>query len=342
MVIQASVTGTGDGVSAGNVAFNALRENQRPGLLLNNGVVYIGFAAHLDVHPWHGWLLGYSASNLQQKVMVYNATANGYGGGIWQSGGGPAADSAGNLYFATGNGTFDANTGGIDYGDSVEKLSTSGSVVDYFTPHDQDNLSTADLDLGSAGPVLLLDQSAGAFPHILITAGKGGTIYVINRDNMEHYNATNDNQIIQEIAGALPNGTSDTGNFSAPVYFSGYVYFGAVGDAVKAFQLSNGLLNAVPASHTAETYQNRGGAFAISANGTTNGILWTVQDNGAGTPGILYAYDATNLASELYNSSQSGARDTLDVAAKFNIPLVANGKVFVVTKSTLTVFGPLP
>jgi len=342
VVIQASVPGTGDGVSAGSVAFDSLHENQRPALLWSNGVVYIGFAAHGDVHPWHGWLLGYNASNVQQQVMVYNVSANGYGGGIWQSGGGPGVDASGNIYLATGNGTFDANTGGIDYGDSVEKLSTSGAVLDYFTPHDQDNLNTGDLDLGSAGPVLLLDQSTGSFPHIMITAGKGGTIYVINRDNMGHYNASNDNQIIQELVGALPNGTVDTGNFSAPVYFNGYVYFGAVSDTVKAFQLSNGMLNAVPSSHTPETYQNRGGTFAISANGTTNGILWTVQDNGAGTPGILYAYDATNLATELYNSSQSGTRDTLDVAAKFNIPLVANGKVFVVTKSTLTVFGPLP
>jgi hypothetical protein len=342
VVIQASVSGTGDGTSGGKVAFDALHENQRPALLLSNGVVYIGWAANYDVHPWHGWLIGYNASNVQQQIMAYNATANGYGGGIWQSGGGPGVDASGNIYFATGNGTFDANTGGADYADSVEKLSPSGTVLDYFTPHDQDNLNTNDLDLGSAGPVLLLDQSSGSYPHILISAGKGGTIYVINRDGMGHYNASNDSQIIQELAGVLPNGTSDSGNFSAPVFFNGYVYFGAVSDTVKAFQLSNGMLNTVPSSHTPETYQNRGGTFAISANGTSNGILWTVQDNGAGVPGILYAYDATNLATELYNSSQAGTRDTLDVATKFNIPIVANGKVFVVTKTTLTVFGLLP
>jgi hypothetical protein len=341
VVIQASVPGTGDGAVAGIIAFDPLHENQRPGLLLNNGVVYIGFAAHAEVHPWHGWMLGYDATTLQQ-VMVYNDTANGYGGGIWQGGGGPAADSSGNLYFATGNGTFDADTGGIDYGDSIQKLSTSAAVLDYFTPHDQANMLVNNLDLGSAGPVLLLDQSSGSFPHLLVSAGKGGTIYVINRDNMGHYNATNDNQIVQSLIGAFPNGSVNTGNFSAPVYFNGYLYFGAVNDGIKLFQLSNGLLSTGPLSQSAETYQNRGGAFAISANGTTNGILWTVQDNGAGTPGVLHAYDATNLANELYGSNQSGTRDALDVAAKFNIPLVANGKIFVASKSALTVYGLLP
>jgi hypothetical protein len=341
VVIEASVPGTGDGSAGGTVAFDPLRQNQRPALLLNNGVVYIGFAAHAEVPPWHGWMLGYDATTLQQ-VMAYNDTANGYGGGIWQNGGGPSADSAGNLYFATGNGTFDANSGGIDYGDSSLKLSPAATVVDYFTPHDQANMQVNDLDLGSAGPVLLLDQGSGSFPHLLISAGKGGTIYVINRDNMGHYNPTNDSQIVQSLTAAFQNGSSDTGNFSSPVYFSGSVYFGAVNDGIKQFQLTNGLLSTAPLSQSADTYQNRGGTFAISADGTSNGILWAVQDNGAGAPGVLHAYDAANLAIELYNSNQAGSRDALDVAAKSNIPLVANGRIFIASKSALTVYGLLP
>ncbi len=340
-VIQASLPGTGDGTTAGNVAFDALHENQRPGLLLNNGVVYIGFAAHDDVHPWHGWLLGYDAATLNQ-VMVYNVTPNGYGGGIWQSGGGPATDAAGNIYFATGNGTFDVNTGGVDYGDSIQKLSTNGSVLDYFTPHDQNNMLVNDLDLGSAGPVLLVDQTVGPYPHLIISAGKGGTIYLINRDNMGQYNPLNDNQIVQSLPSILPNGAVDNGNFSSPVYFNGFVYFGAVSDSIKAFQLINGLLSTSLVSQSVESYGNRGGAFAVSANNSSNGILWAIQDNGSTTPGVLRAYDATNLATELYNSNQSGSRDTLDFAAKFNIPLIANGKVFVASSSSLTVFGMLP
>ena len=338
VVLQASVSGSGDGASGGNVVFDALRENQRAGLLLNNGVVYLGFAAHGDQHPWHGWVLGYNATTLQQ-TMVYNVSPDGYGGGIWQSGGGMATDSTGNIFFSTGNGDFSANTGGRDYGDTVLKLSPGGSVVDYFAPHDQANLESLDLDLASAGPVLLLDQP-GPTPHLLITAGKGGTIYVINRDNMGHFQPGSDNQIIQSLPGVLPNGTLDQGNFSAPVFFSSHVYFAAVNDALKAFQWSSGLLSAIPSSQSSATYQNRGGSFAISANGSTDGILWAIQDNNPGN-GVLHAYDASDLANELYNSSQAGSRDALDVASKFNIPLVANGKVFVASNGQLTAFGLL-
>jgi len=339
VVLQASVLGTGDGTSAGNVAFDALRENQRAGLLLNNGVVYIAFASHGDQHPWHGWVLGYNATTLQETV-VYNVSPDGYGGGIWQSGGGLATDSTGNIFFSTGNGDFSANIGGRDYGDTVLKLSPGGNVVDYFAPHDQANLENLDLDLASAGPVLLLDQP-GPTPHLLITAGKGGTIYVINRDNMGHFQPGSDNQIIQSLPGVLPNGSLDQGNFSAPAFFSTYVYFAAVNDALKAFQLSSGLLSAIPTSQSSATYQNRGGSFAISANDSTDGILWAMQDNNPGN-GVLHAYDASDLANELYNSSQAGSRDALDVASKFNIPLVANGKVFVASNGQLTAFGLLP
>jgi hypothetical protein len=340
VVIQGSVPGTGDGSSGGRVSFNALRQGQRPGLLLNNGVVYLGFGGHDDVRPYHGWIIGYDASNLQQTIM-YNVTPNGYGGGVWQGGGGLTSDSSGNIYFATGNGDFDVNTGGVDYGDSIEKLASNGSVIDYFTPHDQLNMDVNDLDLGSAGPVLLVDQT-GPHPHLLVTAGKNGTIYVINRDNLGHYNPNNDNQVVQSLVGILPNGTSETGNYSAPVYFNGNVYYCAVADSIKVFQLSNGLLSTGPTSMSPEVYGFPGGAMSISANGIANGILWAVQRNDVTSPGVLRAYDASNLASELYSSDESGLRDTLDYAAKFNPPVVANGKVYVASMSALTVYGLLP
>jgi hypothetical protein len=347
VVLSGSVPGTGDGSSGGNVAFDPLRECQRPGLLLSNGVVYFGFGSHGDNRPYHGWVLGYNATTLKQ-VMIYNATPNAFGGGIWQGGGGLASDSSGNIYYTTSNGTFDANTGGVDYGDTVQKLSPSGTVVDYFTPYDQQNDDVNNLDLGAGGPVLLVDQTSGPYPHELISAGKSGTIYVVNRDNMGHYNPNNDNQIIQSLPGVLPHGDAEIGNFSTPVYFNGYVYYGAVNDYLKAFQLSNGLLSTAPTSQSPEIYPIRGGSFAISANGNTSGILWALQNNGAGpdndtgAPGVLFAYDATNLANELYNSSQAGSRDTLDLAAKFAIPVVANGKVFVAGQTQLTIYGLLP
>ncbi|HTS09748.1 MAG TPA: hypothetical protein VMP68_29550, partial [Candidatus Eisenbacteria bacterium] len=198
VVLQGSTPGSGDGTSGGNVSFDPLHENQRPALLLSNGVVYVGFASHGDNHPWHGWVLGYSAATLQQ-VLVYNVTPNGYGGGIWQGGGGLAGDADGNIYFTTGNGTFDVNTGGTDYGDSVEKLTAAGKVPDYFTPHDQSNMEANDLDLGAGGPVLLIDQTGGPYPHLLVSAGKTGTIYVINRDSMGGYSPNGDGQIVQTL-----------------------------------------------------------------------------------------------------------------------------------------------
>jgi len=348
VVIQAAVPGTGEGSTGNSVPFDSLHENQRPGLLLNNGVVYVGFGSHNDTNPWHGWVLGYNAATLQLTVM-FNATPNTYGGGIWQSGGGLAADASGNIYFSTSNGPFDVNSGGVDYADSIMKLSSAGAVLDYFTPHDQSNMDINNIDLGSAGPVLLVDQTTGNYPHLLISAGKSGTIYVINRDNMGHYNTTNDNQIVQVLPGILPNGNAENGNFSQPAYFNGYVYFGAVNDSIKAFQLTNGLLSTVPASQTQTVFGVRGASFAISANGSNNGILWALQNNGTsadtdntGNPGVLFAYDANNLATELYDSSQAGSRDTLDFSTKFAIPLVANGKVYIGGQTQLTVFGLLP
>jgi hypothetical protein len=196
------------------------------------------------------------------------------------------------------------------------------------------------LELGASGPTLLIDQP-GPYPHLLVTAGKEGTIYVINRDNMGHYNSNNDNQVVQSLVSVFPNGTQDTGNFSVPVYFNGYLYFAAINDTLKSFQMNNGLLSPGPVSQSSATYPNRGGSFAISANNTSNAILWAVQDNSPAA-GVLRAYDATNLSNELYNSNQVAARDSLGVAAKFTVPTVANGRVYVVTSGQLVVYGLLP
>jgi hypothetical protein len=348
VVIQASVPGNGSGAIGGQVPFDALREGQRPALLLNNGVVYLGFGGHDDQPPYHGWVLGYNASTLQQ-VMAYNVTANGNAGGIWQSGGGLAADSAAAIYYATGNGPFDANTGGVDYGDSALKLSPGGVVLDYFTPYDQANMDINDFDLASGGVLLLPDQS-GAHPHLLISAGKSGTIYLIDRDNMGHYKSNNDSQIVQSLVNIFPHGSNASGNYSAPVYFNGHVYFSPVADTVQAFALNNGLLSTALTSQSSKTYVYPGGSLAISANGNSNGVLWAVERNAttdsdldATGPGVLHAYDANNLGNELYNSELAGSRDTLmDPAAKFTIPLVANGKVFVASVGRLTVYGLLP
>ena len=341
VVIQGSVPGTGLGSAGGQVAFNPLRENQRTGLLLANGVVYFGFASHGDYEPYYGWEMGYNATNVQLQTLLFNDAPNGNKGGIWMNGDGSACDSSGNIYFITGDGTFTVNTGGSDYGDSFLKMSPSGVVTDYFTPSVQTTLDAGNLDLGAGGVLLLPDQS-GAHPHEMLSAGKNGTIYLVNRDNMGHYNATNDN-IVEEVVNIFTNATSYTGgSFCSPVYFNGNVYFSPVKDNVQAFSLTNGLVSMSPTSRSSEQYGSRGGTMAISANGNSSGILWTLQTTGTASPGVLYAYDATNLTNELYNSNQAGTRDALDVWLKFTVPVVANGKVFISSVSQLTVYGLLP
>jgi hypothetical protein len=337
VLIQASVPGTGTGSSNGQLPFNSLRENQRTALLLRNGTVYFGFGSHGDFQPYHGWLLGYNATTLQ-RTFVFNATPNGEGGGIWQSGGGMAMDAAGNFFFGTGDGTFSVNGGGIDYGDTFVKLTTAGTVADWFTPHDEAYIDGNNLDLDAGGMILLPDQP-GPHPHLLVSAGKNGTIYVVDRDNMGRFNAVDRN--VQTLDNIFPFGTPLPGNYSSPVYYNGAVYFAPVADVVQMFRLTNGLLSTSPTSTTAQAFAYPGASLAISANGNTNGILWAVQKNGAAA-GTLRAYDAANLAVELYNSDQAGTRDRLDVAAKFSIPLVINGRVYVASEGKLTIYGLLP
>ncbi|MGH9700840.1 MAG: hypothetical protein ACRD52_15470, partial [Candidatus Acidiferrales bacterium] len=245
VVISASVPGTGNGSSGGTLNFDTEWENQRGGLLLYNGVVYIPFASHGDNNDWHGWILGYSTSNLQQRVFTFCTTPNAYNGGIWMAGEGLPMDSGSNLFLATGNGTFDTTVNPpVDWGDSILRFDLSqGAVVqDYFTPSDQNNLDTQDADLGSGGVLVLPDQP-GTYPHLLVQAGKQGNIYLVNRDifaasdsshplkNMGHYGSSSDG-IVQELDSAVG------GMWATPVYFNGKVYFGGSGDYLKAFTLT--------------------------------------------------------------------------------------------------------
>ena len=280
VVIQASVPGSGNGSAGGTLPFNSLRQNQRTAGLLANGTVYFGFSSHGDQEPFHGWVLGYNASTLQ-RVLVYNTTPNGDDGGVWMNGDGIATDSTGSLYLISGDGLMDANSGGSDYGDSFIRLSPNGTVQDYFSPSVQSTLDNGNLDLGSGGVLLLPDQG-GAHPHEMVSAGKNGTVYLVDRDNMGGFHSASD-QIVQSLTNIFANNLGlEGGNFSSPVYWNGSVYFAPVAGAVQAFALSNGLLTSAPTSKTAQTYNGRGGTMAISANGSNNGILWTLQTGGAG------------------------------------------------------------
>jgi hypothetical protein len=353
-----SVTGNGDGSVGGTVTFNALRQQTRPGLLLDGGVVYIGFASHGDNGPYHGWVLGYNASTLQ-ITAAFNTTPNGGLGGIWMSGNGLASDASGDIYFITGNGTFDTTldpaTGlpqNADYGDSVVRVTLDPSssqgnqngnpngwglkVVDYFTPSDQDSLNQYDVDFGSGGAVLLPDQP-GPNPHLLLAAGKEGTVYLINRENMGHFDP-NANHVVQQLPSAIG------GLWGSPAFFNGTVYYGGVGDVIKAFAMqSDGTLNPTPTSTSPEGFGYPGPTPSVSSDRTSGGIAWALDNTAYGSQGaaVLYAYDAGNLGSELYNSGQMGARDQSAGAVKFTVPTVANGKVYVGGEFALTIYGSI-
>jgi hypothetical protein len=344
-VTSVYVAGTGLGSIGGRLSFNAFWENQRPALTLSGGIVYIAWASHGDNGPYHGWVVGYRASNLQ-LAQVFNTSPNDYAAGIWQSGSGLAADSAGNLFLATGNGTFNANQSGhTEYGDTVLRLSTNGSlaVADYFTPYEQATLDRNDADLGSGGTMLLPDAvGSAAHRHLLVETGKEGKIYLIDRDNLGRYQAcgTTCDAVVQTLQ------LGQAGVWGNPAFFqtgpnSGLIYYQGTGDVMKAFTISNGVLSGAPTTRSATSFGFPGAQPVISANGTSNGIAWALQVDGfgSGRPAVLHAYNATNLGQELYNSSQMGARDQLGGAVKFTAPAIADGKVFVGTQNSLSVFG---
>jgi len=349
VIVAASVPGRGVDSVNGIVTFNAEQELQRPALTLAGGIVYVAYSGFADTDPYHGWVLGFNATNLMlQTNLVFNTTPNAtvaaFGvnaaeGGLWMGGNGLSVDANTNLYFEVGNGSFSQNTNGGDYADSFVKLSTAANrlaVADYFTPYNQASLAAADTDLGSGGPLLLPDAVGSAsHPHLIVGAGKEGTIHLVDRDNMGHYNAANDNQIVQEVPGAIGSA------FESPAYFNYHLYYQGDGDVMKAFAISNAVITATPVSKSSDSFGYHGSTPVISANGLNNAIAWVIQGDAysSGGPAVLHAYNATNLAQELYNSSQNLTRDNPGGAVKFTLPTVINGKVYVGAEYALSVYG---
>ncbi|HZQ45803.1 MAG TPA: pyrrolo-quinoline quinone, partial [Verrucomicrobiae bacterium] len=336
VVITASVTGSGAGSVSGRVAFDSQWQMNRAALLLNHGVVYLGFGSHCDSGPFHGWLLAYNATTLAQ-IAAFNTTPNGEGGGIWHAGNGPSCDANGNLYVMTGNGTFDASTN-KDFGDSVIKLSTAGglSEANYFTPFNQAFLNTNDLDLGSGGTVVLPDEVGNsAHPQLLVGAGKKGVLYLFDRNNLGKYNGSTDMMV--EKLNVLGS------NFSTPVYFNFTLYYLGVQGYLTAFPVSNAFIGAASQAQGSTQFGFPGATPSLSANGLNDAIIWVIQSDAYDSNGnaVLRAYNASNLAQELYNSDQAGTRDQPGAAVKFAVPTIANGKVYVGTQYALSVFGSL-
>jgi hypothetical protein len=310
-------------------------------------MVVISWASHEDAFPYHGWLIGYNAANVQQQLEVFNTTPNGGLGGVWMSGGAPAVDATNNLYVATGNGTFDADLAGNDYGDSVLRIGSSGSLkaVDFFTPNNQITLNLYDADLGSGGVVLLPDQSTGP-PHLLIQGGKQGLIYLLDRDNMGGYDVTGDN-VVEEFQ-------ADNGSWTTPVFWKNTMYIAGSGDhgscdALKAYGFTAGSgFNTGASSISTHCFGFPGATPSLSSAGTTNGIVWAIDAGCYGTaasscngPAVLFALDGSNLGNQLWSSALT-SRDQAGNAVKFSVPTVANGKVYVGTRTELDVYGFLP
>jgi hypothetical protein len=341
MTVQAAYPGTGDSSSNGNVVFEAKQYKERPGLLRIGGTIYTTWSSHCDARPYTSWVMSYDANTLAQ-TSVLNLVPNGSEGGIWMAGTAPGADASGNIYFMVGNGDFDTtlNVSGFpanaNCGQCYVRLSSAApmKLLDYFTPSNTVSESNADTDFGSGGPLLLPDlvDGNGTTRHLAVGSGKDAIIYVVDRDNMGKFNSATDN-IYQQINGQIG------GVFSKPSYFNNTVYYGAVGDHLKAFPITSAKLAGTPATQSANSFAYPGTTPSISANGTSNAIVWAVEN---GSTGVLHAYNAANLTSELYNSNQAANNRDQFSDNKFVTPMVANGKVYVGTPNSVAVFGLLP
>jgi hypothetical protein len=335
--IHAAMIGKGTGNHSGNLEFNPLRENPRASLLLANGLVYLTWGSSCDVGPYHGWVMAYDAHSLRQKA-VFNASPDADDSGIWASDTGPAADKEGNLFVATGNGHFDVAGGGRDYGDSFLKL--DGKTLhpaDYFAPFNVDDLDADDKDLGSGGPLLLPDQP-GPHPHLAVIAGKDGTVYLIDRDKMGHFQAKDDSQIVQSYP------SSGGGIYASMAYWNHNLY--AVSDsdrdAIRQFDVKDGRLSLKTSSGAG--LKGMCSTPTVSANGMRDGVLWVLRSkvwNAGDSHAVLYAFDASNASHSLYSSEQNSSRDRAGLALRFNIPTIVNGHVYVGAKREVDVYGLL-
>jgi hypothetical protein len=333
-------------ISAPN--FVPLFHLQRPALLLNNGTVYIAFGSHGGNNVYQGWVMAYNAATLAQQWFwaasdpTNQTNNNGHGneGAIWGAGNGPALDANGNIYVETANGTFD---GISNFSDSVVKLSPSGTILDFFTPYDQGVMQQNGINLGSSGPIILPDSAGSAAnPHAMIATGKEGVVYLLDQTNLGGYNSTS-NQDLGEVTVGLNTSQTEGGFFGQPAYWNGNIYTVVVGDSLRQYPISNGAISSVSASNSSNAFTYRGATPAVSASGTTNGIVWVADIAGSATGGavILDAYDATNVATQVYSSPSTGT-GAAAVATKFTVPVVANGKAYVGGQLAFTVFGLLP
>lgn len=344
--VQATYPGLGDNSSNGYVVFDPKQYEERASLLLLNDVIYTSWSSHCDDEPYTGWVIGYSdglAKGILAQLYVYNFNPNAGQGAVWMSGAGPAADASGNIYFLAANGQFDTtiNDNGFpangDFGNAFMKLSLVNNALgatDFFAMANVTAENNSDTDLGSGGTLLLPDMkdSTGATRQLAVGAGKDDHIYLVDRNSMGKFNATT-NDSYQDLPDALPGG-----EYGMPAYFNGAIYYGGVSDVIRKFTFTNAHLNTTPAATSPNSFGYPGATPSISANGSSNGIVWAAENT---NPAVLHAYDANDLH-ELYNSNQAGTRDQFGAGNKFITPMIANGKVYVGTTNSVGVFGLAP
>ena len=363
--ITASVPGDGKGSVNGQIAFDPSNQNQRPGLTKVNGAILAGWGSFSDWGVYHGWLMAFDPSTLQQ-IAVFNPTTQaqsidsasgpsdyGGGGAFWQGGAAPAVDGDGNIYLNAADGSFNADQGGNNYGDSLLKLKLSGNsfqVVDSFTPSNAACIDLHDLELGSGGVALLpTDFTNGR--KLAAAYSKEGRLFLVNTDTLGKFNAGGDNQIPQEfmvgantcsdaITADVAEGPTWNRLYGNASYWNGNLYAAASNMQLKQYQFQDGLLNPTPVATSPSAYGLRGGNTVVSANGNQNGIVWAYEKSVSGQ-GILHAYDATSVASELWNSNMGGDRDAMGTGIGFGVPIVFGGRVIVAAANWVEIFGPL-
>lgn len=347
VTITATARGKAPDAVNGVITFDALHQLQRPGLLLSGGVVYLAYGSHADVEPFHGWILGYNPDTLKQ-VSVFNTSPDGSEGAIWQAGQGLIADASGNIYASTGNGDLTAFSGGKDYGNSLIKLTPTANglkLTDWFAPFNWSDMNQGDSDLGSCGPTLVPGMD------LIVFGSKEGVVYVTKRSNLGKKGASDDSQIVQNFPGGNGHVHGATVVWNTPQN-ERMLYVWTENDVMRAYKMADGKFNPQPAmmGQTRLPYGMPGGFLAVTSDGNKpgTGIIWASHpyDDNANwrtVPGILQAFDATDIRKELWSSKKNPSRDDLGMFAKFCCPTVANGKVYMATFSRkLVVYGLLP
>ena len=343
VLVRATYPGTGDGSANGVVTFDPPQYKDRPGLMILNGLLYTTWGSHCDRRPYAGWLISYNETTLAQNAVL-NFAPNGFQAAPWNAGAAPAADPQGNIYLSLGNGSFDTtfNAQGLpsggDYGNSLIKVTPSGNKltpVDFWTMDNSNIESGNDMDLGAGGLMLLppFNDVSGTARRLAVAAGKDHNIYVVDTAKMGHYDRNANTNTYQVLANGLPGG-----EWNSPAYFNAHVYYGSVGQNLRSFEISQAKLVGSPVQITSTTFEYPGTTPSISAYNTANAIVWAPESS---SPAILHAYDANNIATELYNSAQAGTRDEFGDGNKFIVPTIANGKVYIGTQNSVGIFGLL-